>query len=52
MKLSLYLLHGVQDQQLGAEQDPFPVERTGRGSLLNHSSRPPDDSIGQGTELN
>ena len=29
-----------------------PAETTGRGSLLNHPSCPPDDLIGQGTELN
>ena len=29
-----------------------PAEKTGRGSLLNRPSCPPDDSIGQGTELN
>ena len=32
-------------------QEP-PAEKTGRGSLLNRPSCPPDDSIGQGTELN
>ena len=29
-----------------------PAEKTARGSLLNRLSRPPDDPIGQGTELN
>ena len=29
-----------------------PAEKTGRGSLLNRPSCPPDDPIGQGTELN
>ena len=29
-----------------------PAEETGRGSLLNRPSSPPDDPIGQGTELN
>ena len=29
-----------------------PAEKTGRGSLLNHPLCPPDNSIGQGTELN
>ena len=29
-----------------------PVEKTGRGSLLNRPSCPPDDQISQGTELN
>ena len=28
------------------------AEQTGRGSLLNRPSCPPDDPIGQGTELN
>ena len=28
------------------------AEKTGRGSLLNHPSCPPDDPIGQGTETN
>ena len=30
----------------------MPAERTGRGSLLDRLSSPPDDPIGQGTELN
>ena len=30
----------------------LPAEKTGRGSLLNRPSCPPDDPIGQGTELN
>ena len=29
----------------------LPAEKTGRGSLLNRPSCPPDDLIGQGTEL-
>ena len=29
-----------------------PTEETGRGSLLNYPSCPPDDPIGPGTELN
>ena len=29
-----------------------PAEKTGRGSLLNRPSCPPDDPIGQGTDLN
>ena len=29
-----------------------PAEKTERGSLLNHSSCPPNNPIGQGTELN
>ena len=29
-----------------------PAEKTGRGSLLNRPSCPPDDPIGQGTEQN
>ena len=29
-----------------------PAEKTERGSLLNRSSGPPDDPIGQETELN
>ena len=29
-----------------------PAEKTGRGSLLDRPSCPPDDSIGQWTELN
>ena len=29
-----------------------PAEKTGRGSLLNSPSCPPEDPIGQGTELN
>ena len=29
----------------------WPVEKTGRGSLLNRPSCPPDDPIGQGAEL-
>ena len=29
-----------------------PAEKTGWGSLLNHLSCPPNDPIGQGTELN
>ena len=32
-------------------QEP-PAEKTGRGALLNRPSCPPDDPIGQGTELN
>ena len=29
-----------------------PAEKTGRGSLLNRPLSPPDDPVGQGTELN
>ena len=29
-----------------------PTEKTGRGSLLNHLSRPPDDQVGERFELN
>ena len=42
---------GHPSPYLNCSQGP-PAEKTGRRSLLNRPSYPPDDIIGQGTELN